>query len=164
VGGLSTWFGELAEVDITLPGDVHDVLGRFAALGWTLAPEAAAILCERLRSPRRHRRAMGHIASYGAVLAGWETAEAGTLCAALKSVGAFKKADDHELPIRVAAACAGRNPEPLLELVAVIRREVTTASVAGSLTGAALGEAIDQARTRVIVEAQLRAQRPRVGS
>jgi tRNA nucleotidyltransferase (CCA-adding enzyme) len=163
VGGLSTWFAELAEVEIAFPDDIHDALGRFAALGWNLVPEAVDALCERLRAPRRYRRAMGHIASHGAVLGGWESADPGALCAALKSVGAFKKADDHELPIRAAAACAGRSPGPLLELVAAIRREVTTASVAGSLTGAALGEAIDQARTRIIAGAQRRAQPSNVG-
>jgi tRNA nucleotidyltransferase (CCA-adding enzyme) len=154
VGGLSTWFAELAEVEITFPEAIEDALGRFAALGWHLAPEAVDTLCERLRAPRRHRRAMGHIASHGVVLAAWETAEAGSLCAALKSVGAFKAGDDPEMAVRVSAACAGRNPEPLLELAASIRRDVTTASVGGSLTGAALGEAIDQARTQAIRQAQ----------
>ncbi|NIP15260.1 MAG: polynucleotide adenylyltransferase [Pseudomonadales bacterium] len=163
VGGLSTWFSELADVELIFPEAIDDALGRFAALGWRLAPEAAASFCERLRAPRRHRRAIGHIASHGALLAGWEDAQPSALCAALKSVGAFKPGDDHEMAVRVSAACAGRGARSLLELVERIRREVTTAGVGGSLTGAALGKAIEQARTRVIVDAQRQAQRSSVG-
>ena len=163
VEALSPWFDELIDVDITLPDDIGDALGRFAALGWHLQREAADTLCDRLRAPRRYRRVMGHVASHGAVLAAWEDAQPAALCAALKSVGAFKAGEDHETAVRVSAACAARDAQPLFELVVGIRREVTTNSVAGSLTGAALGKAIDQARTRAIGEAQRRAQRSSVG-
>lgn len=150
---LHEWFPEFEMLEVLLPEPLQDERARFAAIGWLLTPDEARSLCERLKAPRQFVRPMLQVAQHGALFAGWETADAGELCLALKSIGAFKPGPDHELPMDVVAACVEADLAPLKAICGQIRATVTAASLPGHLKGAALGEALHVARTRALAEA-----------
>ncbi len=151
---LPPWFSEFETLEVLLPDALQGERQRFAAMGWLLTPDEACSLCERLKAPKQFTRPMLQVARHGALLAGWESADADELCLALKSINAFKRGGDHELPIDVVAACVEVDLAALKVVTRQIRDTVTAARLPGSLKGAALGEALHAARREALREAQ----------
>jgi tRNA nucleotidyltransferase (CCA-adding enzyme) len=161
---LQPWFAEFEMLEVLLPESLGDERARFAAMGWLLTPAEAGSLSGRLKAPKQFARVMSQVAQYGALLAGWINADADGLCLALKSIGAFKPGDEHELPIDVAAACVETDLTPLKIATTQIRESISAAQLPGHLKGAALGEALHAARRDALQSVQHAARSSLAGS
>ncbi len=155
IPALEDWFPELQGQQPEVPAEVVDVDLRYAALCWQLTGDAATALGERLKVSSRRLRLSGHVARYGALLTAWPRADAGLLCAALQALGAFKDARWMQQAPAVIAACSGKDLTPLIDAVAYVNRQVTTAQLqARGLSGPAFGQALAAARTDVLKQCQ----------
>jgi len=150
------WLAELAAPAPAVPAGLDGALSRYVALTCPREPSAVARLSQRLRAPKRYALLAEQGARHGWLLARWREADAGELQEVLKRLQAFKTQTDLAPLWAGLGAAYGCDLTPLAELVAVLKTEVTAASMDPSLSGAALGRAIERRRTERLAAAQSR--------
>jgi tRNA nucleotidyltransferase (CCA-adding enzyme) len=152
-GGLADWFPELSEC-VAQIGEQCRVLAaaldRFGGLGWLVAPDAIATLCDRLKSPTAHRKLALAVATHARVLVAWRETLPDRLLEAVESCGALRQPAQFERCVRIAAALSGEDLAPLQARIERVRATSTEQLRAEGLTGAALGEALRRERLAVL--------------
>jgi tRNA nucleotidyltransferase (CCA-adding enzyme) len=156
-GGLTDWLPEcrsmvptIAALWVRVGERLNEPLERFGALGWIMAADDLERLAERLRAPNDYRRLAVDCARHGRDLARWRELPGHVLLALGRHVGMLRQPDWFERLLGVVAACAEVELHPLAAAAAQARAVSSEPFVAQGLSGAALGEALDAERGRVL--------------
>ena len=152
-GCLSPWFSELK--DIRLDDGLEDTEVRYGAIGWSLAPAAAAALSKRLKVPNAFARLADDIARHGRTLSAWRGADAEALLTALTAINGLRDPVRRRAALAVAGFKAGVNLNPLD--AALVRMENELAAERQrwpKLSGPEMGKRLREARLRRLAQAQ----------
>ena len=152
-GCLSPWFPELK--DIRLDDGLEDAEARYGAIGWSLAPTAAATLSKRLKAPNAFARLADDIARHGRTLSAWRRVDAKSLLGALTAINGLRDPVRRRAALAVAGFKAGVNLDPLD--AALVRMENELAAERQrwpKLSGPEMGKRLREARLRRLAQAQ----------
>jgi len=154
-GCLSLWFPELK--DIRLDDGLKDAEARYGAIGWSLAPIAAAALSKRLKAPNACAKLADDIARHGRILSAWQRTDAKALLAALTAINGLRDPVRRRAALAVAGFKAGVSLEPLDAALVRIEDELTAERQRWpKLSGPEMGQRLRKARLRRLAQAQLR--------
>ena len=150
---LDPWVPELAP-PARIRDDVQGALLRYASIALTLAPAPVDALSSRLKAPSAFARLALVIARFGRVLGEWPAQPAGEVLAALRGAGLLRRESDVGSVQRVLEL--DHAPGAFADVVRSLQT-VGADAVADAkkpLQGAALGQAIDAARLKLLAQAQ----------
>ena len=153
-GCLSLWFPELK--DIRLDDGLEEAEARYGAVGWSLAPNAAADLSKRLKAPNACARLADDIARHGRTLSIWQQADAAALLAALTAINGLRDPVRRRAALAVAGFKAGVNLDALDAALARIENELAAERQHWpKLSGPEMGKRLRKARLRRLADAQI---------
>lgn len=155
VSALEPWLPEFASADPCMPIPPMSPAQAFATYVSALDPEAIVAMTVRLKAPKACARLAGWVARHRPQWSDWRRADAGDLVRALEAVHAFRPDSDLEEALTVCAVLGGAALPALKQAVAQVRTSVQVESLrAAGLEGAALGQALTDARRERLEQAQ----------
>lgn len=148
---LSPWLVELTGCSVPRVTQLKDSIQRYAAIVGPLGSAAVESLSQRLKVPRVAQRLAMLVAEHGQLLISWHEQQATHIYAALVAARAFKKDSQLAELIAVLEVVYSVHLADLLALTAEIAADVSAAAlISQGHEGAALGAALDSARTGLI--------------
>lgn len=154
-GSLMPWFTEFAGLMPIIPAALEDPPGRYAAMAGLLAPADCESFSARLKTPVAYRRLATLLAQWGTVFASWPVQPAQTVQTALNAARAFKPDGLLDSVLRIVEAIGHVDLADLRQMVNAVSQSVEPSVFrAQGLEGADLGQALEAARLRKIVESQ----------
>ena len=155
VGALEPWLPEFVSLNPCAPAESMNLAQAFAIYVSNLSAEAIAAMTVRLKAPKTCARLAGWVVRQRPHWADWRRADAGELVSALEALHAFRPDSNLEEALAVCEALGGVELPALARAVEQIRASVQVEPLrAAGIEGAALGQALSDARRATLLEAQ----------
>lgn len=155
VGALEPWLPEFVSLNPRAPAESMNLAQAFATYVSSLEAEAVAAMTTRLKAPKACARLAGWVVRHRSHWADWRRADAGELVSALEALHAFRPDSSLEEALAVCELLGGVELPALTRAVEQIRATVQVEPLrAAGMEGAALGQALSDARRATLLEAQ----------